>query len=30
MTDVLSALSRPVSVTDIPQEGVDVTVEARP
>jgi hypothetical protein len=30
MTDVLSALSRPVSVTDIPQEGVDVTIEARP
>ena len=30
MTDVLSALSRPVSVTDIPQEGVNVTVEARP
>jgi uncharacterized metal-binding protein YceD (DUF177 family) len=30
MTDVLSALSRPVSVTDIPQEGVDVTVEAGP
>jgi len=30
MTDVLSAMSRPVSVTDIPPEGVDVTVEARP
>jgi uncharacterized metal-binding protein YceD (DUF177 family) len=30
MTDVLSALSRPVPVTDIPQEGVDVAVEARP
>ena len=29
-TEALSSLSRPVSVSDIPPEGVDVAVEARP